>query len=263
MLKTLKNLNQTQRITLIVLSAALMGCLAMMAVTPARSALTYFSPEYEAEIAQTHIGVALTENGTENVNIRSGVGDLKLDKVAEEIAEQDAETEGTSLIPGKAYTELLSVKNISEDVATAEGTAAEGMPEYVRLTVRKYWSEGESADSATKKPSLDPSLIELVFDEKSAECWVRSEAECTPEREVFYYKTVLAPGEAAAQPAVTAIRVSDRIKNTVESYASCWLTLDAQVDSVQVNNAVAAAKSAWGIDVTQFADEGLDWSGEE
>ena len=77
MLKTLKNLNQTQRITLIVLSAALVGCLAMMAVTPARSALTYFSPEYEAEIAQTHIGVALTENGTKNVNIRSGVGDLK------------------------------------------------------------------------------------------------------------------------------------------------------------------------------------------
>lgn len=37
-----------------------------------------------------------------------------------------------------------------------------------------------------------------------------------------------------------------------------------QVDSVQVNNAVDAAKSAWGVDVTQeaFAAAGLNWSQE-
>ena len=64
--------------------------------------------------------------------------------------------------------------------------------------------------------------------------------------------------------AVTGIRVSEQItKNVKEDYSKCWLAISAQVDSVQVNNAVAAAKSAWGIDVTQFADEGLDWSGEE
>ena len=61
MVQTLKNLPPQTRIVLIVLAAALVGCVAMMAVSPARSALTYFSGEYVAEIQQTHIGVALTE----------------------------------------------------------------------------------------------------------------------------------------------------------------------------------------------------------
>ncbi len=263
MLKTFQNLTQRQRIALIVLAAAMVGCLAMMAVSPARSALTYFSPEYEAEIAQTHIGVALTENG----EIRSGVGDLlgtKDEKVRTYLLTNTTTGEVDEYMqPGQEYREALSVKNISEDGARAgEDVADQGMPEYVRLTVRKYWAEGDEG-AQRKSTALDPSLIELTFDETSATCWVRSDEECTDEREVYYYKTVLNPGEAAAQPAITGITVSERIVNTVESYENCWLALDAQVDSVQVNNAEAAAMSAWGIDVTKFADQGLDWSGEE
>ncbi|WP_304426754.1 hypothetical protein [uncultured Adlercreutzia sp.] len=260
MLKTFQNLTQRQRIALIVLAAAMVGCLAMMAVSPARSALTYFSPEYEAEIAQTHIGVALTENG----EIRSGEGDLLREEDREYLLFNTA-TEKTDeyMQPGQEYREALSVKNISEDGARAgEDVADQGMPEYVRLTVRKYWAEGDEG-AQRKSTALDPSLIELTFDETSATCWVRSDEECTDEREVYYYKTVLNPGESAAQPAITGITVSERIVNTVESYENCWLALDAQVDSVQVNNAEAAAVSAWGIDVTKFADQGLDWSGEE
>ena len=45
-----------------------------------------------------------------------------------------------------------------------------------------------------------------------------------------------------------------------DDYSNCYLALSAQVDSVQVRNAVDAAKSAWGVDVTKFADQGLDWS---
>lgn len=252
MLRTIQNLTQSQRVCLIVLTAALIGCLTMMAAAPARSALTVFSDEYEAGIAQSHIGVALTENG----EIRSGDGDLLKDSAAFLGAD-------THMEAGKVYKEWLSVKNVSEDRANAANDAAErGTSEYVRLTVRKYWAEGER-DAPVKTFRLDPSLIELVSDEASAAYWVRSDEECTAEREVFYCKTALQPGEAAVQPAVTGIKVNEDIRKAVEDYSNCWLVIDAQVDSVQVNNAVEAAKSAWGIDVTKFADEGLNWNAEE
>ena len=62
----------------------------------------------------------------------------------------------------------------------------------------------------------------------------------------------------SSEPAVTGIRVSEQItKNVKEDYSKCWLAISAQVDSVQVNNAADAAKSAWGVDI---ADLGLDWS---
>lgn len=50
MQRLFKNLSLPSRIALIVCAAALVGCLVMMAVTPARSALVYQSNEYEAEI---------------------------------------------------------------------------------------------------------------------------------------------------------------------------------------------------------------------
>ena len=63
------------------------------------------------------------------------------------------------------------------------------------------------------------------------------------------------PHLLAAEPAITGIRVSEAIKNVKQDdYSNCYLALSAQVDSVQVRNAVDAAKSAWGVDVTKFAD---------
>lgn len=245
MMQTLKNLTLRTRIVLIVLVAALVGCLAMMAVSPARSALTYFSEEYVAEIQQTHIGVALTENGS----VVSGEGDLLKDPtlLLKNPTAEDPNHVDEYMVPGQVYSELLSVKNRSND-----------MDEYVRLTVRKYWATGEEG-AAAKTTRLDPSLIQLQFDNEAAGCWVRSDEECTPEREVFYYKNVLRAGEEAAYPAVSGISVSEAIKNTREDYSKCYLALAAQVDSVQTNNAADAAKSAWGVDVAAL---GLDWSQE-
>ena len=251
MLKTLKNLDLRNRILLIVLGAALVVCLAMIAVSPARSALVFQSNDYEAEIKQTHIGVTLTENGNDVDPKAQGMGKLldmdngwQLYNVASKQVEE-------SMRPGETYRELLSVQNVSSD-----------MDEYVRLTVRKYWAKTDKdTNNQVKDAERDPALIELIFDKESAEHWVRAENECTEEREVFYYKHVLGAGEKAVEPAITGIRVSNDIKNTKESYRdNCLLALFAQVDSVQVNNAADAAKSAWGVDI---ADLGLDWSGNE
>lgn len=256
MVQTLKSLTLQTRILLIVLAAALVGCVVMMAVSPARSALTYFSGEYVAEIQQTHIGVALTEN---DAVVPEG-GNLIADSSAllKRPTADNPDNVDQFMIPGEVYSERLSVQNRSSD-----------MDEYVRLTVRKYWAkgaegDGSTADTRAKTDKLDPSLIQLQFTDESAEYWVRADDECTAEREVFYYKTVLPAGEAAEYPAVTGIRIDPSIKDVREDYSNCWLALEAQVDSVQVNNAPAAAKSAWGVDVTQeaFAAAGLNWSQE-
>jgi len=251
MMHTLKSLTLQTRIALIALAAALAGCLVMMAVSPARSALTYFSGEYVAEIQQTHIGVALTEN---DKVIPEG-GALIADPAAllKNPTADDPQHVDDFMQPGHVYDERLSVQNRSSD-----------MDEYVRLTVRKYWATGEEADgkrayTRVKTDKLNPALIKLQFTDKSAQHWVRAEDECTAEREVFYYKTVLRKGESAAWPAVTGISIDPAIKDVREDYSNCWLALEAQVDSVQVNSAPDAAKSAWGVDVAAL---GLDWSQE-
>lgn len=256
MMQTLKNLTLRARIALIVLAAALVGCVVMMAVTPARSALTYFSGEYVVEIQQTHIGVALTEGtGDQEDALVPDGGALiaNTEALLKRPMADDPNNVDKTIIPGEVYSERLSVQNRSSD-----------MDEYVRLTVRKYWAtgaegDGQAADTRVKTDKLNPALIQLQFTDESAQHWVRADAECTPEREVFYYKTVLPAGKAAEYPAITGISIDPAIKDVREDYSHCWLALEAQVDSVQVNNAPAAAKSAWGVDVSAL---GLNWSQE-
>lgn len=289
MIRSIKNLPLQMKILLIVLVAALVGCLAMMTVSPARAKLEFFSPDYEAEIQQTHIGVVLTEKTGDEATFRTVSGDDQLIQQVDKLLGADAD-EGIQF--DKVYPEALSVKNASDD-----------MDEYVRLTVRKYWAKkpvaelaataeaasapaadtaGAAVDDAATEPSddmkkaqelsqkaqkttdLNSAYIALAFDGKNEGDWVFSAAESTDERLVFYYKHVLKAGEEAATPAVTGIQVlsalRDDPKAAAGAYADCYLGLAAQVDSVQVNNAVDAAKSAWGIDVTQFQDAGLDWT---
>ena len=211
MVQTLKNLPLQTRIILIVLAAALVGCVAMMAVSPARSALTYFSGEYVAEIQQTHIGVALTEGTGDREDALVPEGGALIADAQALLKRPTAEAPDNVdkyMVPGEVYSERLSVQNRSSD-----------MDEYVRLTVRKYWAT-----------------------------------------EVYYYKAPLPAGEAAEYPAITGISIDPSIKEAREDYSNCWLALEAQVDSVQVNNAHDAAKSAWGVDVSEL---GLNWSQED
>ena len=170
MIQTLKSLDLRTRILLIVLCAALVTCLVMMTVAPARSALVFQSDDYVAEIQQTHIGVTLTENG-EDVGATGQL--LRDDQAAREYLLFNESTQKVDefMRPGQVYRESISVKNVSDD-----------MDEYVRLTVRKYWAEGENP---TKSTTLDPSLIELVFDDTSAEKWVLSGEESNDGRLVF------------------------------------------------------------------------------
>lgn len=212
---------------LVAAAAALLvvGALGVMQATQAQ--LVFISENYVAEFAQTHIGVALTEN---DVIVE---GDDALLQDVEKLLAGD-----TQMVPGKAYVENLSVANTTD------------MDEYVRLTVRKYWADSTGA----KDPTLDPALIQLTFD---TEDWVLNRAESTDERLVFYYRHRLDGNERAVAPAVRTIRLDPAVTEAVGDFSNCRVALAAQVDSVQVNFAPEAAKSAWGIDVEEL---GLDWT---
>ena len=195
-------------------------------VQSSRAQLAYFSEQYVAGIAQTHLGVNLTENGAVVEGKDALLGQL--------LAGDD------QLVPGKEYAEALSVKNDTD------------MGEYVRLTVRKYW---ETADGS-KAPAIDPAFIDLGYDTEN-EDWLLSKDECTDERLVFYYKHVLDPNASAASPAVRTITIDPSVIDLLGDDASVRVTLSAQVDSVQTSYAVDAAKSAWGVDVKAL---GLGWN---
>lgn len=239
MIQMLKALSLPTKIVLSAAAVGLVGCLAF-AVAPARSALSYTSDDYVAEIQQAHIAAALIEKtGTED-------SWREVEAAGEMLPAKALLGEDEALVYGREYPEALAVRNVSADQG-----------EYVRLTLRKYWA----VDNA-KTGALDPTFIKIAYDTESSGDWVFSEKESNNERLVFYYKHLLLPGEDTATPAITAISVDESITAVASEYEGAWLGLSAQVDSVQENNAPAAAKSAWGIDVTQFADKGLNWSDE-
>lgn len=223
-MENVKKTSSRSLILMVVGALVLFGLGAVGIVQSSRAQLAYFSEQYVAGIQQTHLGVELTENGV----VVEGEDALLGQMLAGD----------NQMIPGKQYAEALSVQNGTD------------MGEYVRLTVRKYW---ETADGA-KTPALDPALIELISD---SEDWVKSEAESTAEREVYYYKHILDPNADAMSPAVSAIALDPAVMSELGEGVSARVALAAQVDSVQTSYAVAAAKSAWGVDVQAL---GLTWN---
>ncbi len=214
-------------VRMMVLAAAVLLVVGIAGVVQSTQAqLVFMSENYVAEFAQTHIGVALTEN---DVVVE---GDDALLADPEALLGGDAQ-----MIPGKAYAERLSAVNTTD------------MGEYVRLTVRKYWADADEA----KNPLLDPALIQLTYD---SEDWVLNPEESTDERLVFYYRHLLDAHEAAVAPAVKTIAIDPSVSTTAGDFSQCRVALSAQVDSVQINYADDAAKSAWGVDVDAL---GLEW----
>lgn len=220
-----KTVSSRSLVLIIVGAVVLFGLGALGIIQASRAQLAYFSDQYVAGIAQTHLGVELTENGA----VVSGDEALLAN-----LLDGDAQ-----MIPGKEYAEALSVENGTD------------MGEYVRLTVRAYW---ESA-GGDKTPTIDPALIEVIPSDNGY--WIENPDERTSERRVFYYKNVLDPNASAAGPATSAIKLDPSVIDELSNGSSARVALSAQVDSVQTSYAVAAAKSAWGVDVTAL---GLDWN---
>ena len=194
----------------------------------ARAVLTP-SDEYIADIGTKDIALVLNENGDE---IDEG-GALLSGLIAE----------GDSVKVGQMYDESLTVKNTGQ------------IDQYVRVSVYKYWTEDG------KRTDLDPALIKL----ETGKGWVEDKSASTPERTVLYYTDKVAVGDETA-PFVTKIGVDPSLGTMVEQttsedgktitttfkYDDLMFNLEVSVDGIQDHNAADAAKSAWGVDASQF-----------
>ncbi len=179
-------------------------------------------------------------------------GDFELDHIDVILLENHEETGGelikqlSNLDPGKEYEEVISAKNGSDT------------DEYVRLIIRKYWS-----DSSEKLVELDPELIVLSHKGKeyNSEAWVENPAEATAERKVYYlrkilpgntesaelFDTIMIKGEIMDKYEIETIKEGDStITRMIYQYDGYYINLEAEVQSIQQTEADDAAVSVWG-----------------
>ena len=223
-----------------------------------RAALTYYSENYQSQVSTDNIGVSLLENGKTvsyrnygtraDGNWSTGTGYLLKDLV------KDARD--TAFKYGKTYKEELAVRNSG------------GIPQYVRVTIYKYWvKNGDQPDAygwvrgdGLKKQNVDPSLIDLHLVNTGS--WVKDESSSTTERTVLYYQEILAPGQTtvplsdtltvkpgvvnAVKQTTTTNQNGKTVITTTYAYDDMCFVLMAEVDAVQTHNAEHALPSAWG-----------------
>ncbi len=120
------------------------------------------------------------------------------------------------------------------------------------MTIYTYWV-GENGGKSTE---LNPEYIRIGLDE--AGVWMLDDASSTAERRVFYYNTILHPGETTPYVCDSLTIDSDVIRvvtqevddngvvTTTYAYAGAQFQLKVVVDAVQTHNADNAIWSAWG-----------------
>ena len=247
----------------------------------ARSALQYFSQNYQARMEMHDIGVTLVENNND-VSWRNYSGEGVVDNSALSQNEQNNWIMSNGLasvgyddllndIPednfklGQVYDEVLKVRNT--------GT----INQYVRVTLYKYWLDENN--NSVKKTDLSPDQIQLSLDDNnvgSGKDWIVDEDSSTDERTVLYYTKLLKcedeGGPTETTPFTDTLTIDEKIARTVTqttdtkkdedtgktyttittvyNYDGYKFCVEAKVDAVQEHHAADAAESAWGRKVT-------------
>lgn len=192
------------------------------------------SEDYKAEFSLDDIGVRLVENGVQS-------DDIKPASLMNHL--------GGNADPGRIYQEELAAKNINDEVG-----------EYVRMYVRVYWLD----KNGKKDASVDPSLIELTYNNKdyNDSAWQINPDETTPECRVFYYSKILEGGETT-EPVVNKLRLNGKVLDDMEvsqktignktvytytyKYDGYSIAVEADCQSLQMHNVNDAIKSVWGV----------------
>lgn len=235
-----------------------------------------FNPDfYYGGLELDEIGITLLENGgpvsSRNYNKTKQAFDVSSNDAKN--AEQGillANMLGNEKLKiGKKYDEILSVRNTGV------------IPEYVRVTVYKYWVSVDKDGNETRFDAYNAEgkdilnkLIELHFLE--GDDWVIDHGADTKERTVLYYKHLLQPGKdttaftdkLAINNAILDFGMKDPIEKdaagNVLSWSWSWVVdglefrIEAEADGVQNHNARAAVKSAWGLTENDITRLGLN-----
>lgn len=277
-MERLKNFLAKQKVTVALFVAAVV-LLLISGVGSAQAALTYFSEDYVTHVEMKNIGVSLIEND-EIVAWRDYISENTWDetdtKLPEEVPFIEPDTtgdyvyrgaegrllehmlaSGETLKPGVAYPERLEVQNTGN-----KHNDGEGINQFVRVTVTKYWVD----ETGAKRTDVSPSLIDLHL-VNVGDAWLEDKEAATPERTVLYYSRVLAPGEVTPEFADTLTinkKVSSRVTQTESEkgtvitttydYDGLTFCVEVCVEAVQDHNAEDAAKSAWGANVSIAGD---------
>lgn len=235
-MKNRKN-HASKKITAAIAVAAV-ALIAFGGITGARAALTY-STVFQSDFGTQDIGVGLIEQtGTNDAEPIPNDGELLTKLVGKD----------ESFIVGKVYDERLSAENT--------GT----IDEYVRMTVHKYWLDGNG-----KRVDLEPGLIDLTFNEDK---WIKVDTDPTDETIVLYYRVPLTKEQRKTEEAVKTIGVDSKVAKYVDqtienngkkiittySYDGLQIALDVDVDGVQTHHAQDAMLSAWGVNATFSGD---------
>lgn len=236
----------------VVLLAAAAVLLLAGTVGSTQAALTHYSEDYVAQVDVPNIGVGIIENDVliADGNAKTTAASTMV-KLLHDIDEE--------IILGKSYAEELEVKNTGS------------VDSYVRVIVNKSWSDAKGVEDRT----LSPEYIELgILDSGD---WVVDPVATDYEAGhiVLYYTKVLAPG-AVTDAFTDTLRIDNAFETTVEvdtktdaetGYTIITYThpfdnykfdVEVEADAVQIYDAEAAIKSAWGIDVTINEDGTLE-----
>lgn len=228
--------------------------LAFGGIGTAQAIPTITSSLYGAEMSMEHIGVTLIEacngNAPRDVawrnyyltsNTSGGLDDANKEGVL--LSNFGKET----IVPGKKYNELLSVRNSGE------------IYELVRVTVRKYWRDAAGKEIHSKELTPDKINLHLVTNGE----WVIDEASSTDERTVLYRMQSLSPNQTSG-PFADSLTIDGMLGEIVKDdekssgniiyhkykYNGYSFVIEAEVDAVQTHNAEAAARSAWGRNIS-------------
>ena len=237
-----------------------------------RASLAVFSEDYTAEFYMNHLQVHLLENGEDVCKEHNTLdGDTK---VTGELATSLGYSNGPDgeilgkVEPGKVYREEIAARN------------GQDIPQYVRVTVRKYWVETDGEGNVLKDDegnpkkttALSPDQIRLTYgkdnsgakarDEYNSEAWTISSEESTTESTTYYLKQALDGGEDSALLFDRVMIDGNLVKKgkttksddgeyTVYTYEYDYdgyaFFIEADMQAIQTHNAQDAIYSQWGV----------------
>lgn len=138
-----------------------------------------------------------------------------------------------NVMPGEVIDKTMRVYNPEE------------VTEYVRVSIRKYWTKTSvSSEDVQKLPERDAAAIILNAvntDVAEKERWIVSKE--TDEHIILYYTKPLAQGESTKN-FMNQIMISEKLKN---GYANLGIALEFETDGVQIFAAEDAFVSEWGV----------------
>ena len=192
--------------------------------------------------ATTMIGGSLAYFSAEGNKVQQQINTMTLGiKLQDVVVDAEGKEIAAEPIDGALYVERVMPGEVVDK--TMRVNNPEEVTEYVRVSVRKYWTKN-SGDEVVKLPEKDANAIILKpvnAGEDERERWIVTKE--TDEHIILYYTKPLAEGENTKN-FMEQIMISEKIKN---DYAGLGVALEFETEGIQVFAAQDAFLSEWGV----------------